>query len=710
MSKRVLSLPSHPSSSSSSASAPQSNRRRFRFQLLHNLLAALLAELCSFLFVYEVIAVLRSTCRVLHDRVTADCLLQSHVSVTSRSLPALAASTAGSRAVVHRVPSLSIIYHFNQHDTRSESAMLQLQELSQPLHASRFLFSSVSSLYVGIDRDDKDYDQHTYRCVLYLQSCLLSLLQLLAVHADSLSSLRRLHLEQRMKGGVVAASFLPLTRLQGLTHFRLDLRSVSAISYSSLMSALSSLPSLTSLCIGHSFEDWSLVLPSLCTDAATPLLLRLQSLSLQRHSFNDGSRDVNEDDDAVAKQHDAFLCRLSSLPSPPALQRFSAMHVSLRGAGLLSLFSLPHLTELWLTGGYLPPIELSVVASGSAMFAAPLVSLALPWVASEVDNDEKGAQHELARCRGAQLILPRFAALRSLGSHSVVTGAGLATLYRLTVQKLRFPATAALSFPLLTELCLEQPKLTAATLEQLLSACPQLLRLKCEVKSWDVVLLAARHCARLMQLTARISVPQHISDAEASGPQSIARPFLPQLLALQLVSHRTSPHSPGQLSVLRHFARPPHPRLQFVRVISPELTAQHVLSLSSLPHLCHLEACKHFHTGGELAEVTEARAWTREQLERPAAAQPGRKGSKALTPRARKERCEAGVTQMQPLGPHQQQEMRQRVMDDVAARGSEDNVLASAEGASGKATRGLFFSLLRSMLKAAAERRVFEKK
>ena len=108
--------------------------------------------------------------------------------------------------------------------------------------------------------------------------------------------------------------------------------------------------------------------------------------------------------------------------------------------------------------------------------------------------------------------------------------------------------------------------------------------------------------------------------------------------------------------------------------------------------------------------MTEARAWTREQLERPAAAQPGRKGSKARSPRAREERCKAGVTQVPPLGPHQQQEMRQRVMDDVAARGSEDNVLASAEGASGKAARGLFFSVLRSMLKAAAERKVFEQK
>ena len=130
----------------------------------------------------------------------------------------------------------------------------------------------------------------------------------------------------------------------------------------------------------------------------------------------------------------------------------------------------------------------------------------------------------------------------------------------------------------------------AAAVEQLLSACPQLLRLKCVVKSWDVALLAAHHCARLMQLTARITEPQEISDAEVSGPQSIARPFLPQLLALQLVSELTLPDLPSQPSVLRHFARPPHARLQFVRVISPELTAQHVLSLSSLPRLCRLEA------------------------------------------------------------------------------------------------------------------------
>ena len=373
MSKRVLGLPSHPSSSSSSA--PQSKRRRFRFQLLHNLPAALLAELCSFLFVYEVIAVLRSTCHALHDRVTADCLLQSHVSVTSQSLPALAASTASGRAVVHRVPSLSIIYHFDENNTCLESAMLQLQELNQPLHASRFLFSSVSSLYVVFDGDEDSDDEHWSNRRLHRQSCLLGLLQLLAVHSDSFSCLRRLHLDHQMEGAV-AVSFHALTRLQGLTHLRLDLRSVSAISCSSLVSALSSLPSLTSLDLANGFADRSHLLPSLCTDAATPLLLRLQSLSLPYSSDDEYDE---EDDDALAKQYDAFLCRLRSLPSPPALERFSAMHLHLRDAGLLSLFSLPHLTQLHLRG-YLPPCELSVVASGSAMFAAPLVSLTLPWV------------------------------------------------------------------------------------------------------------------------------------------------------------------------------------------------------------------------------------------------------------------------------------------------------------------------------------------
>ena len=70
----------------------------------------MLATACSFLSVYEVITILRSTCHAMHYSVTADCLLQSHLTITSSSLPSLVASTAGTRALISRIPSLAILF------------------------------------------------------------------------------------------------------------------------------------------------------------------------------------------------------------------------------------------------------------------------------------------------------------------------------------------------------------------------------------------------------------------------------------------------------------------------------------------------------------------------------------------------------------------------------------------------------------------------
>ena len=503
-----------------------------------------------------------------------------------------------------------------------------------------------------------------------------------------------------MKGGVVAASFLALTRLQGLTHFRLDLRSVSAISYSSLVSALSSLPSLTSLDFGDDLADWPYLLSMLCEEAAAPLLLRLESLSLP-DSFE---CDEDEEDDASAQQHDAFLCRLSSLPSPPALQRFSAAPVQLRAAGLLSLLSLPHLRELELRG-CLPISEFAVLASSCAVAAAPLVSLQMPWITPA--SDEKDAAPSIA-----QLFLPRFPALRSLDldPKTISASGGVATLHRLSVSSCRpvprFLFMQPLSFPLLTELTINFAVKDAA-LERLLRACPQLLRLHCLVsQSWSVVLFAARHCPRLLELSAIISHPKRRSTAVLVP---VASPFLPQLLILELLGGSRRPQTfASDLCVLRHFTGPRHTQLQCVRLICPGVTARDVLSLSRLPRLSQLEARRHRQAAdGALAEVKAARAQLRQNLRKTATASADRDSH---SPWPRKERYEADAREEPPLAPHQQQEARQRVLDEAAKRYRMRNVLCSPDGRSSDAdTRSLFFARLRSEMAAAAAESAFER-
>jgi hypothetical protein len=116
-------------------------------------------------------------------------------------------------------------------------------------------------------------------------------------------------------------------------------------------------------------KSWPQLLPLLCTDAATPLLLRLQSLALPQ---NWGG--INTD-----REHDAFLCRLSSLPAPPALQRFTAASVTYRAAGLLSIFSLPHLTQLILPGDLRHTVLHSFISRFTSA-PAPLFSLVFPSI------------------------------------------------------------------------------------------------------------------------------------------------------------------------------------------------------------------------------------------------------------------------------------------------------------------------------------------
>jgi hypothetical protein len=125
----------------------------------------------------------------MHDSVTADCLLQSPLAIANCSLPALAASTPSTRALVSRVPSLTIVYRREEREVGWEMARLQVHELRGPLDASRFLISSLSSLHVVFEQSGGV----PYPPGLE-QSCLLSLL-LLAAYPESTSCLRNLRID-----------------------------------------------------------------------------------------------------------------------------------------------------------------------------------------------------------------------------------------------------------------------------------------------------------------------------------------------------------------------------------------------------------------------------------------------------------------------------------------------------------------------------------
>jgi hypothetical protein len=76
---------------------------------------------------------------------------------------------------------------------------------------------------------------------LLAESCLLSVLLLLAANSDSLLSLRRLHLIDHRFSPMAESVELPFwspARLPAVTHFRLSLRLQNELLCSSLVSAL----------------------------------------------------------------------------------------------------------------------------------------------------------------------------------------------------------------------------------------------------------------------------------------------------------------------------------------------------------------------------------------------------------------------------------------------------------------------------------------
>jgi hypothetical protein len=151
---------------------------------------------------------------------------------------------SSTRALVSGVRSLCIVYLYEQGDESLENAMLPLHRLRSSLDISRFLFSSLSSLHVVFEDGELPCPQQL------TENCVLSVLLLLAANSDSFSSLRRFHIVDERSlsfGGKVELPFWSLARLPELAHCRFKLSLHCQLSCSSLVSALSSMQSLTSL-------------------------------------------------------------------------------------------------------------------------------------------------------------------------------------------------------------------------------------------------------------------------------------------------------------------------------------------------------------------------------------------------------------------------------------------------------------------------------
>ena len=729
MPKRALG--SAPDDSSSSSSSSRSKLPCLRFQLLHDLPAPLFSVVCFFLSLHQVVSVLRSTCRALHDAVSEDCLQHHHLAITDRTLPSLLASSPSTRALIRRISSLGILHQWRKDDTNPQSAMpvpVQPSPLQAAQDASLLQFSSLSSLYINV------WEISRQQAPTPELGSLLSLLQLLAANPTLSSSLHRLHIQDYCddRGEVVVPLPVPeLGRLQGLTHCRIQLQITRALSCESLVSALSSMQSLTSLHLGNTHNDWRQLLPLLCADAATPLLLRLQSLVLpfsEDDSGNHGSFD---------EQHDAFLCRLSSLPAPPALQHFSGMDVKHRAAGLLSLFSLPHLTQLNMPGE-VRLSELSAFASSFTCAPAPLVSLMLPRIQPEPehgDEDEAAvADAAEATFSAMRRLLSRLTALRDLTCDvDIFSGAAAlsdslasdgasgccASLYRLRLNGTLslLPFAAPPSFPLLTELVCKDPMMEV-DLGVLLAGCPRLLVLSCTVQRncWRAVNIAARCCRRLLRLMVEVEAavmqPAHrrryaasaTAAATTTAKLNVSGPFLPELISLSLYDG-SEPRPQPELSLLQHFTTSPRPELRFVELVGVGLTAQHVLSLACLSGLSYLQVKRRGAESGGIAEVNVARIRAAQQLLSRGVADRAYRDAHCQT--ALREQCEDSTRQpATALGPHQQQEMRLRVLKETEEFRYERNVLAIVEEADRDMARAVFFDELRSVLRAPAASKV----
>ena len=339
--------------------------------------------------------------------------------------------------------------------------------------------------------------------------------------------------------------------------------------------------------------------------------------------------------------------------------------------------------------------ELSAFASSFTSTPAPLVSLELPHIQPEPEDDEKDeaavAEDAAVVRASARLLLSRLPTLRRLSCDAAMASGVIslpdslssdgassccASLYSLIVRigrPSRCFFSATLSFPLLTELAAGWT-MTDAQLELLLSGCPQLLVLGCTVWSscWRAVLIAARCCPRLLRLAAAVdddptdpaqrASNEALAAATATAELNISGPFLPELVKLSLYDG-TKPRPQPELSLFRHFTTSPRPELRYVELVGVGLTAQHVLSLacqSGLSYL-HVEGRIGMEDSG-IAEVSEARRRAVQQL--PSRGTAASADCRARSPTALRGTCERGMEEP-PLGPHQLQEMKLRVLREA---------------------------------------------
>ena len=435
------------------------------------------------------------------------------------------------------------------------------------------------------------------------------------------------------------------------------------------------------------------LLQLLCSEAATPLLLRLQVLRTGRATTTTTAMPSCSGWARCRLRLRCSACRPCSgsivqlLCCPSSRCRTSQLHGLCRRREFLSF-----------------------VASFTSA-PAPLAALVLFGMTREAGDDERddatAAEDAEAVRTAARLLLSRFPSLRRLHCSADVVGGALglpdsrpggaasgcsASLYIASCRALRRPVFGThVSFLLLTELVVIVP-LTDQELEPLLSGCPQMLKLAVPIASgWHPLAIAARCCPRLLALTA-VSASQRSRHLAAALPAAVASSsFLPELLSLTLTADKRVQNAVCDFSVLRHFTTPPHAQLRRLNMAGSELTAEHVLALACLPQLCHVQVNGTGEMAGrEIAEMEEARNRAQQRLLSTAAAD-GREGD-MFRPTALRHECE-GEAEPQPLGPHKQQEMRQRVLEE-ASQPSLQDLLRAVAGAGADTVRTVFFAEL----------------
>ena len=211
--------------------------------------------------------------------------------------------------------------------------------------------------------------------------------------------------------------------------------------------------------------------------------------------------------------------------------------------------------------------------------------------------------------------------------------------------------------------------MTNADVHLLLPACPQLLRLSCVLsEGWSALPVAAGCCSGLLEFS--VTVRPHdpkIGAAASAVPEPVASPFLPELVSLCLFDEGRW-DTASVFSALQHFTVSPHAQLQHVHLESRwgGVDARVLLSLACLLRLCQLLVTKPLGAGGlrdTLEELKEVRRRTRQQQLNTGTA--GGARSDALRPVGFGEKRQRREVEP-PLGPHQQQEMRQRVLQPLA--------------------------------------------